>query len=179
MEREQLAGAFLVLALVGGVSIPVLGMWAGLTPALSIVVLPTCYALVLYWFLRGTYWASIVSMLVLQASALITLTSPMAASSGFGLDISDPFRKLVDFLKFAIAAMFMGFVFLVTLGIRKLGKPGAFIASVVSMALASGIAFARLSPMGGAWEISPESVLVFILLASVIFGIIVAVGGRS
>ena len=129
--------------------VPPLLLEAGAPPAAALLAFPLALAsfmfLAAHFSLEGTARAvvpSILAMFTLQVPALMAVGAKGLPIIGRFID------PILNFLKFVAALAFMGFAFMLLCGVSMLGKPGAFIAAVGSLALASALAFERALPLG-------------------------------
>jgi len=142
------ASLFLASVLLSSL-VPPLLLEAGAPPAAALLAFPLALASFMFlaarFSLEGTARAVVPSAL-----AMFTLQVPALMAVGAkGLPVIGRFiDPVLNFLKFVAALAFMGFAFMLLCGISQLGKPGAFIAAVGSLALASAIAFERALPLG-------------------------------
>lgn len=164
---------WVLLSLLGGLSVPLLARVLGVPPLLGLVVIPLVFAVLLFLlsrrYLSSEVMPYVLAFLSLQAPAFLLIV-PLSFN---------PFSFLEKFIKFVIASAVLGFAFLFLLALRSLGKVGAFISAVVSLALAFSIAMRKAWPLGDGWELSPMNILLFMLLSSIFLLAIALVGWES
>jgi hypothetical protein len=183
VTRTVLLSAAVLLSLVLCGFLPPLLVERGVPPAFALLVFPMAIAsslfISLYYAMPPGAARNVVPSLL---TALCLQLPGVLAVGAQGLPIiGGVVDKFLNFMKFVAALAFLGFAFMMLSGIRMLGKPGAFIAAVGSLALASAIAFERVMPMGvgGPAGVDLGRLSMVAVVASVIFLFLLFVAGRG
>jgi hypothetical protein len=183
MTRTALLFAAVLLSLILCGFLPPLLVERGVPPAFALLVFPLAIAsslfISLYYAMPPGAARDVVPSLL--AALCLQLPSVLAVGAQGLPIIGGVVDKFLNFMKFVAALAFLGFAFMMLSGIRMLGKPGAFIAAVGSLALASAIAFERVMPMGvgGPAGVDLGRLSMVAVVASVIFLFLLFVAGRG
>jgi hypothetical protein len=166
--------AVIFLTVLLAIAVPPLLLEAGVPPEVALLVFPLAMALVLFLMARSATENPVAQVLL----AVVPLEVPALLAVGAqGIPI---IGGILDFLKFAVALVFIGFIFLVLCGIRTLGKPGAFIAAVGSLAIASALAFERALPLSAGataqGDLPPRLAVLFLLASGILLVVLLAAG---
>jgi len=165
--------AVIFLTVLLAIAVPPLLLEAGVSPEVALLVFPLVMAPVLFLMARSATENPVAQVLL----AVVPLEVPALLAVGAQV-IGGRVDEFLSFMKFVAALAFLGFVFMVLCGFRTLGRFGAFIAAVGSLAIASALAFERALPLSATAQgtMLPRLAVLFLLASGILLAVLLAAG---